>query len=173
MYVFFLYAITAVGHLGAIVGPWGSINTLSSAPGVKRGGERHNRGCLRVVPVVTRLGPLFFLPGCSGGFLRCRIQGDIGPGSLALWEGVASCRAWSRLSSCRVGASSECRCGSARLGWMARACVPSDSCGRAEMCDHRLIQRRQVLVSFFFSAVNGCKSNWCRSTDARRVVGVP
>ncbi len=42
---------------------------------------------------VARLGPLLFLPGCSGGFLRCRIQGDLGPGSLALQEGVVSCRA--------------------------------------------------------------------------------
>ncbi len=43
--------------------------------------------------------------------------------------------------------------------WMARTRFPSDSCGRAEMCGHRLIQRRQVLVSLLFSAVNGCESS--------------
>ncbi len=91
---FILSAITAVGHRDTIVGPWGSINTLSSAPSVKRGSERHNRGCLRGGLVVARLWPLLFLPGCSGGFLRPRIQGDLGPGALALQEGVASCQAW-------------------------------------------------------------------------------
>ncbi len=56
---------------------------------------------------------------------------------------------------------------------MAHPRLPSDSCGRAEMCGHRLIQRRQVLVSFFFSAVNGCESNWSRTTNARQVGGAP
>ncbi len=83
-----------VGHFCAIVGTWGSINTLSSAPSVKRGGKRHIRGCLRGGPAVAKLGPLLFLPGCSGGFLRRRFQGYLGPGSLALREGVASCLAW-------------------------------------------------------------------------------
>ncbi len=91
---FILSAITAVGHLCAIVGPWGTKNTLSSAPSVKRGGERQIRGCLRGGPAVARLGPLLFLPGWSGGFLRHRIQGDLGPGSLALQEGVTLYRAW-------------------------------------------------------------------------------
>ncbi len=45
---------------GAIVGPWGSINTLSSAPSSKRGGERHNRGCLRGGPAVARLAAWLF-----------------------------------------------------------------------------------------------------------------
>ncbi len=67
--------------------------------------------------------------------------------------------------------SSECRWGSARLWRMARPRLPSDSCGRAEMCGHRFIQRRQVLVSLFFSAVNRCKSSWGRRTNARRVGG--
>ncbi len=91
---FILSAITAVGHFCAIVGTWESINTLSSAPSVKRGGKRHIRGCLRGGPAVARLWPLFFLPGCSGGFLRRRFQSYLGPGSLALREGVASCLAW-------------------------------------------------------------------------------
>ncbi len=56
--------------------------------------KRHNRGCLRGGPAVARLGPLLFLTGCSGGFLRCLIQGDLGLGSLALRERIASCRAW-------------------------------------------------------------------------------
>ncbi len=91
---FILSAITAVGHFCAIVDTWESINTLSSAPSVKRGGKRHIRGCLRGGPAVARLWPLFFLPGCSGGFLRRRFQSYLGPGSLALREGVASCLAW-------------------------------------------------------------------------------
>ncbi len=117
---FIFSALTAVRHLGALVGPWGSMNTLSSAPSAKRGGERHNRGCLRGGPAVARLRPPLLLPGCSGGFLWRRIQGDLEPGSLALREGVVSCRAW----------------------------APSIS------PIYRLIQKRQVLISFFFSAVN-------------------
>ncbi len=35
---------------------------------------------------------------------------------------------------------------------MCRPRLPSNSRGRAEMCSHGLIQRRQMLVSFFFSA---------------------
>ncbi len=69
---FILPAITVVGHLGA---------------------ERYNRGCLQGGPAVAKLGPLLFLPSGSGGFLMRRIQGDHGPGSLALREKVASCRA--------------------------------------------------------------------------------
>ncbi len=53
------------------------------------------------------------------------------------------------------------------VGWMAHPRLPSDSSGRAEMCGHRLIQRRQVLVSFFFSAINRCESSW----STRRVGG--
>ncbi len=87
---FILSAITAIGHLGAIVGLLGSMNTLSSKPSAKQGSERHNRGCLQGGPAVARLGTLLFLPGCSGGFLRRRIQGDLGPGSLALWEASPS-----------------------------------------------------------------------------------
>ncbi len=30
-----------------------------------------------------------------------------------------------------------------------------------------------MLVSFIFSAVNGCESNWSRRADARRVGGAP
>ncbi len=43
---FILSAITAVGHLDAKVGPWGTINTFSSAPSAKGGGKKHIRGCL-------------------------------------------------------------------------------------------------------------------------------
>ncbi len=91
---FILSAVTTVGHPGAKVGPWGTKNTLSSAPSAKRGGNKHIRGCFQGGPAVARLRPLLFLPGWSGGFLRRWIQGDLGPGSLALWEGVASCRTW-------------------------------------------------------------------------------
>ncbi len=48
----------------------------------QQGGERHTRGCLRGGPAVARFGPLLFLPGCSGGFLGRRIQGDLGLGFL-------------------------------------------------------------------------------------------
>ncbi len=54
---------------------------------------------------------------------------------------------------------------------MARPHLPSNSCVWAEMCGHRLIQRRQLLVFFFFSTVNGCESNWSRRMDARWVGG--
>ncbi len=110
----------------------------------------------------------------SVALLRSLSEADSRPAS-----SLASILAWKTwktaiecsLSSRWVGASSECRCGSARLGRMARPRLPSDSCGRAEMCGHRLIQRRQVLVSLFFSAVNGCESSWSRRTDARQVGG--
>ncbi len=75
------------------------------------------------------------------------------------WSTAIECSAEAVCPAGRVCTSSECRCGSARLGQMARSCLPSDSCGWAEMCVHRLIQRRQVLVSFFFSAVNRCESS--------------
>ncbi len=44
---FILSAITAVGHLGAKVGPWGTRNTLFSGPSAERGDKRHIRGCLQ------------------------------------------------------------------------------------------------------------------------------
>ncbi len=91
---FILSAITAVGHLGAVVGQWGTENTFFSAPSIPRGGERHTRGHLRGCPVVARLGPLLLLPGWSGRFLRHWIQDNLGPRSLALREVVASWRAW-------------------------------------------------------------------------------
>ncbi len=89
-----LSVITAVGDLGDKWGLWGTKNTLPSAPNVKRGGERHIRGCLRGGPALASLWPLLFLPGWSGGFLRRRIQVDLGPESLPFRKGVASCRAW-------------------------------------------------------------------------------
>ncbi len=49
---------------------WGTKNTLFSAPSVKRGGERHIRGCSRGGLVVARLGPLLFL----AWLIRRRIQ---------------------------------------------------------------------------------------------------
>ncbi len=57
--------------------------------------------------------------------------------------------------------------------WMDGSPSPSNSRGRADMCSYRLIQRRQVLVSFLFSTVNKCESSGSRRTDARRVGGVP
>ncbi len=91
---FILSAITAVRHLGAIAGQWGTENTFSSAPSIMRGGERHMRGHLRGGPAVARLGPLLRLPDWSGRLLRCWSQGDLGPGCLALREVVASYLAW-------------------------------------------------------------------------------
>ncbi len=79
----------------------------------------------------------------------------------------------SRLSSHRVGASSECRSGSARLGRMAHPRLPSDSRGWAEMRGHGLIQREQVLISILFSVVNGGEGSRGRSTDTRRVEDTP
>ncbi len=112
---YILSTIKEVGHMGAKVGPWGTKNEFSSAPSAKRGGKGQNRGCLHggpAVTAVTRLGPLLFLPSCPGGYLRCRIQGDLGPGSLALREGVALCRAWALSISPtfrRLGLQSGCR----------------------------------------------------------------
>ncbi len=48
---------------------------------------------LRVL-VVSETRALLLLPGWSGRLLRHWIQGNLGPGSLALREVVASCRAW-------------------------------------------------------------------------------
>ncbi len=77
----------------ALTSQWGTKNTFFSAPCIPRGGERDMRGRLRGGPVVVRLGPLL-LPGWSARLLRHWIQGNLGPGSLALREVVASCRAW-------------------------------------------------------------------------------
>ncbi len=86
--------ITAVGH-PALKWAHGEPKThFPQAPSAKQVGKRHIRGCLRGGLAVARLGPLLFMPGWSGGLLRRRIQGYLGPGSLALREGVASCRAW-------------------------------------------------------------------------------
>ncbi len=60
---FILFAITVVGHVGAIVGQGGTENTFSSAPSIMRGGERHMRGRLLGGPAVARLGPILILPG--------------------------------------------------------------------------------------------------------------
>ncbi len=51
----------------------------SSAPSAEWGDKMHIIDCLRGGPAVVR--PLLFLPGWSGGLLRCRIQGGLGPGS--------------------------------------------------------------------------------------------
>ncbi len=66
------------------------------------------------------------------------------------------------------------RCGYARLGRMARPRHPSDSCGQAKMCGHRLIQRRQVLISLFLQRhqqmweqlkqKDGCETSGGRAT---------
>ncbi len=93
---------------------------------------------------------------------------------------LASILAWKTWSTA-IECSAEAACLAAeytrpasadvQLGWMARPCLPSDSRGRAEMRGHGLIQSRQVLVSFLFSAVNWCESSGSRRTDARRVGG--
>ncbi len=80
---------------------------------------------------------------------------------------------WSSLSSRWVGASTKCRCSSARFRWMCCPRLPSDSRGRAEMYGHRLIQRLQMFVSFLFSTVNGSESGWSRGADARRIGHTP
>ncbi len=107
---FIVATITAVGRPGAKLGPWGTNYTLSSAPSAERGDKRHIRDCLRCGLVVARLRLLLFLPGWSGRLLRRRIQGNHWLRSLALREGVASCRAWTpsilpilRRSGLRIG----------------------------------------------------------------------
>ncbi len=91
---FILSTITVVRCPGAKVGPLGTNNTLSSAPSAEQVDKRHITDCLWGSPAVARLGSLLFLPGLSGGLLRRRIHGDLGPGFLALLEGVVSCQAW-------------------------------------------------------------------------------
>ncbi len=126
---FILSAITAVGRPGANVGPWGTNNTLSSAPSAERGNKRHILDCLRGGPTVVSLKPLLFRPGWSGGLLRRRFQGELGPGSLVLWEGVALCRAGTasilpilRRSGLRSGwCWLSCLLSRRRLGWMEAA----------------------------------------------------
>ncbi len=87
---FILSAITAVRHPGAKVGPWGTRNTPLH-PALS---GLHIRGRMQGGPVVARLESLLFLPDWSGGVLRRWIQGDLGPWSLVLREGVALCWAW-------------------------------------------------------------------------------
>ncbi len=198
--LFILSAIVAVGHLGAIVGPWGSMNTLSSVPSTKGGGEIYNRGCLRGGPVVARLGPLLFLPGCWGGFLRHRVQGDLGPGSLVLRERVALrlafvpsisptyrrlglwggwCLFSCLLSRRRSGASSECRCGSTRLGWMASRDVRPQTHPEEAGARILFLQCRQRMWEHL-KQKDGCKMSrgrttisWaCRVLQGRRGVSV-
>ncbi len=53
---FIFSAISAVGHPGAKVGPWGTNHTLCSAPSAEQGDKRHIRGCLRGGPAGVRLG---------------------------------------------------------------------------------------------------------------------
>ncbi len=96
---FIFSVILAVGHPGAKMGPWGTNNTLCSAPSAERGDKRHIRGCLRGGPAGVRLGapPLsaWLIRGTSEALNPRRSW----PGSLALWEEVASCWAWAL--SCR------------------------------------------------------------------------
>ncbi len=71
---------------GAKVGPWGTNNTLSSAPSAERGDKRLLAGWSGGSE--TR-GPSSFCLTDQEDF-----WGDLGPGSLALREGVALCRPW-------------------------------------------------------------------------------
>ncbi len=84
---FIFYAISAVGHPGAKVGPWGTNNNLCS----ERGGKRHIRGCLRGGLAGVRLGA----PPLSAWLIRRTSEAlnprRSWPGSLALREEVASC----------------------------------------------------------------------------------
>ncbi len=115
---FILSAITAVGRPGAKVGTWGINNTLSSAPSAEPGEKRHIRSCLRGGPTIARIGPLLFLSDWSGGLLRRRIQGDLGPGSLALREGVVQrVNALYPADPCQVGAQECWRCLRWLLSW--------------------------------------------------------
>ncbi len=310
MFVFYFVRYHSVRTPGCRSGPVRNRKHIFLCTSIPRGGERHMRGCLRGVPAVARLGPLLLLPGWSGRLLRHWIQGNLGLGSLALREVVASFRAWapsisdllrrsglqggwcwfgcllswrrfgatgsrrragafgeelshrlrrllslretfsevlhswSKQATWRVRSAVEgnfirlfhlrhrepwlalqhdetghrasnrfglwryaepgplhfsgpwvrqnpdrhphwraswlekpeaqpSRCSSAWLGWMCRPRLPSDSRGRAEMCGHGLIQRRQMLVSFLFSAINGSESGWSRGADARWIGHAP
>ncbi len=102
------------------------------------GAERYNRGCLQGGPAVAKLGPLLFLPSGSGGFLMRRIQPGAQPSSEAL-------KLIAYPASRRVQRVQMWLC----TVWTDGSPSPSIP----------LIQRRQVLVSFIFSAVNGCESN--------------
>ncbi len=92
MYVFYFVRYHSGWMPDAKVGPWGTNNTLSSTPTL----SGVTRGTLETACGVVRRwrdsGPLLFLPGWSGGLLRHQIQGDLGPGSLVLWQGAESCR---------------------------------------------------------------------------------
>ncbi len=92
---------------------WGTKNTLSSAPSVKQGGERHIRGCLRGGPAVVRLGPLLFLPGWSeapdprrswAGVLGASGRGSVVPSVSTLYDGKARGH-WANMSSLVTGCS--------------------------------------------------------------------
>ncbi len=98
---FIFSTITADGCMGACTDPVAT-NTISSAPGRKRGAKRFlMRGLLVGGPAVAGLDPLLFLSCRSGGRRRRRVQRYLGSGALALRRGVASGWAWtpSRLLS--------------------------------------------------------------------------
>ncbi len=123
--------------------------------------------CMQGGPAVARLGPLLFLPGCSGGFLKSQIQGDLGPGSLAIWEGVASCLVWA------PSISPTLRRSGLRGGWRwfsfllsRRRFGATGSRGRAgafrEEVSHRL-RRLLILREAFSKALH----SWSKQADWR------
>ncbi len=110
---FIFSTITADGCMGACTDPVAT-NTISSAPGRKRGAKRFlMRGLLEGGPAVAGLDPLLFLSCRSGGRRRRRVQRYLGSGALALRRGVASGWAWTPsrlLSPSRLrGGNGRCR----------------------------------------------------------------
>ncbi len=91
---FILSAITAVGRPGAKVGPWGTNNTLFSAPSAERADKRHIRDCLQGGSNETQAPPLFsswLISRTSEAPDPRQSSREIPqPGSLALQEEVAS-----------------------------------------------------------------------------------
>ncbi len=110
---FIFSTITVDGCMGACTDPVAT-NTISSAPGRKRGAKRFlMRGLLVGGPAVAGLDPLLFLSCRSGGRRRHRVQRYLGSGALALRRGVASGWAWTPsllLSPSRLrGRNGRCR----------------------------------------------------------------
>ncbi len=105
-------------------------NILPLAPGTKRGAWGHNRGHFGGGPALARLCPLHFLFNRSGRRLRCRIQHQLWPGSLALQERVASGRAGALSRLRLLRRLSRCRC---RFRWLLCWCRSgaTDGCCRA------------------------------------------
>ncbi len=67
---FILSTITAVGHLDAKVGPWGTINTFSSAPSAKGVARSTLEAACGVVKCYRHERP----KGLGGGFCGAQVQ---------------------------------------------------------------------------------------------------